>query len=151
MHLNCLWIELKFIFLLSNLFLSSDFCVGWDTELGLLWRIPLNHFWTLEIVLVFTRKGSSRTMYLLKAGGRNRLSLKFCSSRMKMYPNPFVWQLMTLFGHLVSLVFHLHHSFSEDFIYFFLTLSFVELGHGSVWRPLRDFWLFYLSPLFLSL
>lgn len=33
----------------------------------------------------------------------------------------------------------------------FLTQSFIDLNHGSVWRPLTDFWLFYLTFCFLSL
>lgn len=153
MHLNCLWIELKFIFLPLNLFLSLDFCVGWGTELVLPWQIPLRHFWILEILLVYTQKSvSSRTMYIWKAGWRNRLSLKLCNIRMKMYLNPFMWLLMKVGGHMVSLVFHFYHFFSEDFRYSCLTQSFKELDlHGSVWRPLTDFWLFYFSSLFLSL
>ena len=102
MHLNRLWIELEFIFLPMNLFLSSDFCVRWDTELVLRWQIPLRHFWSLEILLVYTQKSvSSRTMYIWKTGGRKRLNLKLCNTRMEMYLNPFMWLLMKVLGHMV--------------------------------------------------
>lgn len=68
-----------------------------------------------------------------------------------MYLNPFMWLLLKVLGHMISLVFHFYHPFSQDFMYFCLIQSSVELDCGSVWRPLTNFGLFYFSPLFLSL
>lgn len=142
MHLNCLWIELKFILLALNLFLSSDFCVWWGTELVLCWQIPLRHFEILEILLVYMLESvSSRSMYMVKAGGRNRLSVKLCNIRMKTYLNrcfPFI-QLLRVLGHMLSLDFHSRLSFIEDFMFSCLTRSCMELNHDSVWKVLTDF------------
>lgn len=148
MHLNCLWIELEFIFHPMNLFLSSDFCVGWGTELVLRWQIPPRHFWSLEILLVYTQKSvSSRTMYIWKTGGRKRLSLKLCDTRMEMYLNPFMWLLMKVLGHMVW--FCIYNFFSEDLgtpsLSSLLSIWIMALSEG----PLQTFDYFIL--LFISL
>lgn len=140
MHLNFLWIELKFILLPLNLFLSSDLCVGGDTELVLHWQIPLRHFEVLELLLVYTPEGvTPGTMYIMKAGGRARLSnFKLCNIRMKTYLNkcfPFVKSLVKALGHMFRLSFLSQDSFNENFLHSCLIWSFMELNHDCLKAP----------------
>lgn len=133
MHLNCLWIKLKFILLL-NLFLSSDFLCWVRQRAGTVLTIPLRYFEMLELIHLYTQESvSSRT--LVKTGWRNRLVFSFVLSRWKTYPNrcfPFLKLLMKVLEHMFRLDFHFHHSFFEDFIYSYLTLFFMKLNHDTV-------------------
>lgn len=143
--LNCLWIKLKFILLPFDLFLPSDFCVKWGTELVMCWQIPLRYFEILELMFVYTQESVfSRTMYIVKARGRNRLNFKFCNVRMNTYLNkwfPFIKLLMKVFG-----------TCALDWISVFTILSLrisctPPLPGLSwnwimiVWRLLKNFWI----------
>lgn len=51
----------------------------------------------------------------------------------EMYLNPFMWLLMKVLGHMVWFCIYFLWGLKDSF----LIQSFIDLNHGSVWRPYR--------------
>lgn len=113
-------------------------CVGWGRA-GTSLTNTTEIFWDSRNFMDTQEGAVSRTVYTLTAGGRNRLNLKLCNSKMKPCLNrcfPFMQLLMKVLGHIVWF-FHFYHSLFEDFMCSLPSLSWN--WSWLFWRFLQNF------------